>query len=128
MTSARGERLDRRRSAGTVVIGIVLVLQVVLLLSSYADGGVRLVAANLAAPFVCLALLVGYARDQHRTVGFNVVVFTGWAILVGVGYALEPSTGTALVGGLVSAIAVYYGFRYVTAGSSRADGHSNSSG
>ncbi|MCU4742309.1 hypothetical protein OB955_04240 [Halobacteria archaeon AArc-m2/3/4] len=68
---------DPRRTTGTVVIGLVLVLQVVFLLGSYADGGVRLAAANLAAPFVCFALLVGYASDQHRTLEFYVVVFTG---------------------------------------------------
>ncbi|WP_207586250.1 hypothetical protein [Halomontanus rarus] len=126
MNLAERTQPNRWRSTGTVAIGLVLALQVVLLLSSYADGGVRPVAATLAAPFVCLALLVGYARDRHRTIGFNVVVFTGWAVLVGVGYVLEPSRETALIGGLVTAFAVYYGFRYVGGGSE--DGGDSNSG
>ncbi|MCU4742310.1 hypothetical protein OB955_04235 [Halobacteria archaeon AArc-m2/3/4] len=44
---------------------------------------------------------------------------------MGIGYALEPSRGTALIGGLVGVIAVYYAVQYVVSGSEDDSGSSS---
>lgn len=108
-TAARTAARKNDELAATVVLG--LVFQALLSYVTYLDGGLVGTAAGLAGPYVAFVVLVGTVQGLLELPRFKVALFAGWAILLGIGHALEPSSARLLVGGVAAAAATYYARR-----------------
>jgi hypothetical protein len=105
--------LERERQLlAVVVLGPILLAQVLLLYAGLGDRGLAGFVPGLIGLYACGAVVLAALVDRHRTLGFQLALSGGLAVLTGTSALLFTET-TYVVGAVGFATAtLYYGWRW----------------